>query len=165
MTLTFLHFFNFFYVFFRDFSKLKHPFKVLLGLFHRGELNVHPVEAVALALAWCAADLTGVVVNVHDRLGHGTNHQLQGRHFQGRGLPDLGNDAFLGGGSALPCLGHANGVHGIAGLVLGVPGLGGGQGEHAGSHGNYVFFVNFEGFEKAFLCFFLVPLLAKTGNK
>ena len=120
-----------FYVFF-DFSELFHLLEVLLGFFHRGELDINPIETLVLSLVFCRADLSGIVVNVHDRLGNGPDHHLEGRHFQGRGMLDVPDDALGVRGSALPGLGHANGIHRIAGLVLGVPGLGGGQGEHAG---------------------------------
>ena len=119
---------------FRDFSELCHLHEVLLGIFQGGELEVHALEALILCLALGRADLSGVVVNVHDRLVDRPNHQLERGHFQGRGLLDLGNDALLGGQGALACLCHANGVDSIAGLVLGVPGLGGGQGQHTGRH-------------------------------
>ena len=142
----------FFFVFFRDFSKFKHLLKVLLGLLHRGELDVNPIHVLLLSLILKNQCL---VINVHNRLGHGPNHQLQSRHFQGRGILDVPDDALGGGHGALPRLGHANRVNRIARLVLGVPGLGGGQGHNTGRHNG------FGSFGKALrrLCFvFLVTL-------
>ena len=118
----FFAFFNFFLCFF-DFLELFHLLKVLLGIFHRCELAGHAIETLVLGLSLCRADLAGVVVNVHDRLGHGPDHHLQTCHFQGRGILDVPDDALGGGLGALLALGHANGINRIAGLVLGVPGL------------------------------------------
>ena len=127
------------------FSKLCHLLEVLLGLLHRGELDVNPIHVLLLALILKNQCL---VINVHNRLGNGPHHHLKGRHFQGGGVLDHPDDVLGSRGSALPGLGHANGINHIARLVVGVPSLGGGQ-RHAGHP-----FCVFENFEKALLLFF-----------
>lgn len=164
MTITFLHFFKvflifliffdffmFFYVFliffdfFLIFLKLCHRLEIFLGVFHGGELDVNPIHVLLLGLAIKNQCL---VINVHNRLGNGPHHHLQTCHFQGRGILDVPDDALGSRLGALLGFGHANGINRIAGLVLGVPGLGGGQGHHAGHP--FCVFENFGSFESVF---------------